>query len=287
MFYGKIRAFPSGVFAIQKKEEEEEDVYDLREMEENAAPKKRRNARTSDKKGRRRRGISERSFAEKNVAASEERKAAAAATKRTAEDFGEEGERHGKEGEKERKKDAIEAWEETASKPGWNVEPSPLSEEQVHELERYFLAPKRSRMVSKYALFLVEEEEGDFKSKNKAGVSFPGVGPVVDAKRKIFSTSLSSSVFVKLFDERLYEKIKVSDEQCLKKETKALAKFLSKPVTTVAILPMGKRITREAYKNMQKEGICVVRGYLQKNVKHVSEHHHGPSARRSEQTHPV
>ena len=29
---------------------------------------------------------------------------------------------------------------------------------------------------------------------------------------------------------------------------------------------MGKRITREAYKNMQKEGICVVRGYLQKNV---------------------
>lgn len=286
MFYGKIRAFPSGVFAIQKKEEEEEDVYDLREMEENAA-QKRRNARTSDKKGRRRRGISERSFAEKNVAASEERKAAAAATKRAAEDFGEEGERHGKEGEKERKKDAIEAWEETASKPGWNVESSPLSEEHVHELERYFLAPKRSRMVSKYALFLVEEEEGDFKSKNKAGVSFPGVGPVVDAKRKIFSTSLSSSVFVKLFDERLYEKIKVSDEQCLKKETKALAKFLSKPVTTVAILPMGKRITREAYKNMQKEGICVVRGYLQKNVKHVSEHHHGPSARRSEQTHPV
>ena len=286
MFYGKIRAFPSGVFAIQKKEEEEEDVYDLREMEENAA-QKRRNARTSDKKGRRRRGISERSFAEKNVAASEERKAAAAATKRAAEDFGEEGERHGKEGEKERKKDAIEAWEETASKPGWNVESSPLSEEHVHELERYFLAPKRARMVSKYALFLVEEEEGDFKSKNKAGVSFPGVGPVVDAKRKIFSTSLSSSVFVKLFDERLYEKIKVSDEQCLKKETKALAKFLSKPVTTVAILPMGKRITREAYKNMQKEGICVVRGYLQKNVKHVSEHHHGPSARRSEQTHPV
>ena len=286
MFYGKIRAFPSGVFAIQKKEEEEEDVYDLREMEENAA-QKRRNARTSDKKGRRRRGISERSFVEKNVAASEERKAAAAATKRAAEDFGEEGERHGKEGEKERKKDAIEAWEETASKPGWNVESSPLSEEHVHELERYFLAPKRSRMVSKYALFLVEEEEGDFKSKNKAGVSFPGVGPVVDAKRKIFSTSLSSSVFVKLFDERLYEKIKVSDEQCLKKETKALAKFLSKPVTTVAILPMGKRITREAYKNMQKEGICVVRGYLQKNVKHVSEHHHGPSARRSEQTHPV
>ena len=287
MFYGKIRAFPSGVFAIQKKEEEEEDVYDLREMEENAAQKKRRNARTSDKNGRRGRGISERSFAEKNVAASEERKAAAAATKRAAEDFGEEGERHGKEGEKERKKDAIEAWEETASKPGWNVESSPLSEEHVHELERYFLAPKRSRMVSKYALFLVEEEEGDFKSKNKAGVSFPGVGPVVDAKRKIFSTSLSSSVFVKLFDERLYEKIKVSDEQCLKKETKALAKFLSKPVTTVAILPMGKRITREAYKNMQKEGICVVRGYLQKNVKHVSEHHHGPSARRSEQTHPV
>ena len=256
-------------------------------MEENAA-QKRRNARTSeDKKGRRRRGISERSFAEKNVAASEERKAAAATTKRAAEDFGEEGERHGKEGEKERKKDAIEAWEETASKPGWNVESSPLSEEHVHELERYFLAPKRARMVSKYALFLVEEEEGDFKSKNKAGVSFPGVGPVVDAKRKIFSTSLSSSVFVKLFDERLYEKIKVSDEQCLKKETKALAKFLSKPVTTVAILPMGKRITREAYKNMQKEGICVVRGYLQKNVKHVSEHHHGPSARRSEQTHPV
>ena len=28
---------------------------------------------------------------------------------------------------------------------------------------------------------------------------------------------------------------------------------------------------------MQKEGICVVRGYLQKNVKHVSEHHHGPT----------
>ena len=278
------------LFSRYKKRRRRRRTFDttLREMEENAA-QKRRNRRTSDKKGRRRRrGISERSFAEKNVAASEERKAAAAAaTTRTAEDFGEEGERHGKEGEKERKKDAIEAWEETASKPGWNVESSPLSEEHVHELERYFLAPKRSRMVSKYALFLVEEEEGDFKSKNKAGVSFPGVGPVVDAKRKIFSTSLSSSVFVKLFDERLYEKIKVSDEQCLKKETKALAKFLSKPVTTVAILPMGKRITREAYKNMQKEGICVVRGYQQKNVKHVSEHHHGPSARRSEQTHPV
>ena len=251
-----------------------------KEMEENAQ-KRWRNRRTPDKKGRRR-GISERSFVEKNVAASEHR-----ALRKAAAEDGEEGERNGKEEEKERKKDAIQAWEETASKPGWNVEPSPLSEEQVHELERYFQAPKRSRMVSKYALFLVEEEEGDFKSKNKAGVSFLGVGPVVDAKRKIFSTSLSSSVFVKLFDERLYEKIKVSDEQCLKKETKALAKFLSQPVTTVAILPMGKRITREAYKNMQKEGICVVRGYLQKNVKHVSEHHHGPSARRSEQTHPV
>ena len=250
-------------------------------MEENAQ-KRWRNRRTPDKKGRRRRGISERSFVEKNVAASENR-----ALRKAAAEDGEEGERNGKEEEKETNKDAIQEWEETASKPGWNVEPSPLSEEQVHELERYFQAPKRSRMVSKYALFLVEEEEGDFKSKNKAGVSFPGVGPVVDAKRKIFSTSLSSSVFVKLFDERLYEKIKVSDEQCLKKETKALAKFLSQPVTTVAILPMGKRITREAYKNMQKEGICVVRGYLQKNVIHVSEHHHGPSARRCEQTHPV
>ena len=248
-------------------------------MEENAQ-KRWRNRRTPDKKGRRRRGISERSFVEKNVAASENR-----ALRKAAAEDGEEGERDGKEEEKERKKDAIQAWEETASKPGWNVEPSPLSEEHVHELERYFLAPKRARMVSKYALFLVEEEEGDFKSKNKAGVSFPGVGPVVDAKRKIFSTSLSSSVFVKLFDERLYEKIKVSDEQCLKKETKALAKFLSKPVTTVAILPMGKRITREAYK------ICK-RRYLRrsrvpaKERETRSEHHHGPSAT-SEQTHPV
>ena len=271
------------VFAIQKRRRRRtltRRFLTSKEMEENAQ-KRWRNRRTPDKKGRRR-GISERSFVEKNVAASEHR-----ALRKAAAEDGEEGERNGKEEEKERKKDAIQAWEETASKPGWNVEPSPLSEEQVHELERYFQAPKRSRMVSKYALFLVEEEEGDFKSKNKAGVSFLGVGPVVDAKRKIFSTSLSSSVFVKLFDERLYEKIKVSDEQCLKKETKALAKFLSQPVTTVAILPMGKRITREAYKNMQKEGICVVRGYLQKNVKHVSEHHHGPSARRSEQTHPV
>ena len=210
-----------------------DDAFVSKEMEENAPRRNRTPGRVEKKGGQHKKGISERSFVEKNVAASER---ARKATKRVGEG---EGERKGKE-EKERKKDAIEAWEENASKPGWNVEPSPLSEEQVHELERYFLAPKRSRMVAKCALFLVEEEEGDFKSKNKAGVSFPGVGPVVDAKRKIFSTSLSSSVFVKLFDERLYEKIKVSDEQCLKKETKALAKFLSKPVTTVAILPMGE-----------------------------------------------
>ena len=179
------------VFAIQKRRRRRtltRRFLTSKEMEENAQ-KRWRNRRTPDKKGRRR-GISERSFVEKNVAASEHR----ALRKAAAEDG--ERERNGKEEEKERKKGAIQAWEETASKPGWNVEPSPLSEEQVHELERYFQAPKRSRMVSKYALFLVEEEEGDFKSKNKAGVSFPGVGPVVDAKRKIFSTSLSSSVFV-------------------------------------------------------------------------------------------
>ena len=178
-----------------------------------------------------------------------------------------------------------------------------LSEEQVREVEAYFLAgKKRGRLVPKYALYLLdedeEEEEGGggrvarekhhFGSKNKLGVAIPGVGAnVVDAKRLILSTTVSRSVFMKLFDEKIEEKIKVSDAQCLKKETKALAKFLAKSIATVAILPVGKRITREAYQKMQKENFCVVRGYSQKNVKHASEHHIGPSARRSEQTHPV
>ena len=76
-----------------------------KEMEENAQ-KRWRNRRTPDKKGRRR-GISERSFVEKNVAASEHR-----ALRKAAAEDGEEGERNGKEEEKERKKDAIQAWEE-------------------------------------------------------------------------------------------------------------------------------------------------------------------------------
>jgi hypothetical protein len=208
--------------------------------------------------------------------------------------------------EEEEARDSIKAWEEKNSNPGWNVVESscPLSEEQVREVEAYFLAgKKRGRLVPKYALYLLdedeEEEEGGgggrvareihhFGSKNKLGVAIPGVGAnVVDAKRLILSTTVSRSVFMKLFDEKVEEKIKVSDAQCLKKETKALAKFLAKSIATVAILPVGKRITREAYQKMQKENFCIVRGYSQKNVKHAAEHHIGPSARRSEQTHPV
>ena len=207
--------------------------------------------------------------------------------------------------EEEEARDPIKAWEEKNSNPGWNVVESscPLSEEQVREVEAYFLAgKKRGRLVPKYALYLLyedeEEEEGGggrvarekhhFGSKNKLGVAIPGVGAnVVDAKRLILSTNVSRSVFMKLFDEKIDEKIKVSDAQCLKKETKALAKFLAKSIATVAILPVGKRITREAYQKMQKENFYIVRGYSQKNVKHASEHHIGPSARRSEQTHPV
>jgi hypothetical protein len=237
-------------------------------------------------------GISDRSFAEKNVTIIEGKE--------------EKKKREGEvEEEEEEAKDSIKAWEEKNSNPGWNVVESscPLSEEQVREVEAYFLAgKKRGRLVPKYALYLLdedeEEEEGGggrvarekhhFGSKNKLGVAIPGVGAnVVDAKRLILSTNVSRSVFMKLFDEKIDEKIKVSDAQCLKKETKALAKFLAKSIATVAILPVGKRITREAYQKMQKEIFCVVRGYSQKNMKHASEHHIGPSARRSEQTHPV
>lgn len=237
-------------------------------------------------------GISDRSFAEKNVTIIEGKE--------------EKKKREGEvEEEEEEAKDSIKAWEEKNSNPGWNVVESscPLSEEQVREVEAYFLAgKKRGRLVPKYALYLLdedeEEEEGGggrvarekhhFGSKNKLGVAIPGVGAnVVDAKRLILSTNVSRSVFMKLFDEKIDEKIKVSDAQCLKKETKALAKFLAKSIATVAILPVGKRITREAYQKMQKENFCIVRGYSQKNVKHASEHHIGPSARRSEQTHPV
>lgn len=237
-------------------------------------------------------GISDRSFAEKNMTIIEGKE--------------EKKKREGEvEEEEEEAKDSIKAWEEKNSNPGWNVVESscPLSEEQVREVEAYFLAgKKRGRLVPKYALYLLdedeEEEEGGggrvarekhhFGSKNKLGVAIPGVGAnVVDAKRLILSTNVSRSVFMKLFDEKIDEKIKVSDAQCLKKETKALAKFLAKSIATVAILPVGKRITREAYQKMQKEIFCVVRGYSQKNVKHASEHHIGPSARRSEQTHPV
>ena len=237
-------------------------------------------------------GISDRSFAEKNVTIIEGKE--------------EKKKREGEvEEEEEEAKDSIKAWEEKNSNPGWNVVESscPLSEEQVREVEAYFLAgKKRGRLVPKYALYLLdedeEEEEGGggrvarekhhFGSKNKLGVAIPGVGAnVVDAKRLILSTNVSRSVFMKLFDEKIDEKIKVSDAQCLKKETKALAKFLAKSIATVAILPVGKRITREAYQKMQKENFCIVRGYSQKNMKHASEHHIGPSARRSEQTHPV
>jgi hypothetical protein len=237
-------------------------------------------------------GISDRSFAEKNMTITEGKE--------------EKKKREGEvEEEEEEAKDSIKAWEEKNSNPGWNVVESscPLSEEQVREVEAYFLAgKKRGRLVPKYALYLLdedeEEEEGGggrvarekhhFGSKNKLGVAIPGVGAnVVDAKRLILSTNVSRSVFMKLFDEKIDEKIKVSDAQCLKKETKALAKFLAKSIATVAILPVGKRITREAYQKMQKENFCIVRGYSQKNMKHASEHHIGPSARRSEQTHPV
>ena len=238
-------------------------------------------------------GISDRSFAEKNmtiIEGKEEKK------KREGEE---------EEEEEEEARDSIKAWEEKNSNPGWNVVESscPLSEEQVREVEAYFLAgKKRGRLVPKYTLYLLdedeEEEEGGggrvarekhhFGSKNKLGVAIPGVGAnVVDAKRLILSTTVSRSVFMKLFDEKIEEKIKVSDAQCLKKETRALAKFLAKSIATVAILPVGKRITREAYQKMQKENFCIVRGYSQKNMKHASEHHIGPSARRSEQTHPV
>jgi len=244
------------------------------------------------KKHKKRGGISDRSFAEKNMTIIEGKE--------------EKKKREGEvEEEEEEAKDSIKAWEEKNSNPGWNVVESscPLSEEQVREVEAYFLAgKKRGRLVPKYALYLLdedeEEEEGGggrvarekhhFGSKNKLGVAIPGVGAnVVDAKRLILSTTVSRSVFMKLFDEKIEEKIKVSDAQCLKKETKALAKFLAKSIATVAILPVGKRITREAYQKMQKENFCIVRGYSQKNMKHASEHHIGPSARRSEQTHPV
>ena len=280
-----------------KKKYDRRDTKNKRLKRRMKPPQKQRRERLNTKSDNKKKhkkggGISDRSFAEKNVTIIEGKE--------------EKKKREGEvEEEEEEAKDSIKAWEEKNSNPGWNVVESscPLSEEQVREVEAYFLAgKKRGRLVPKYALYLLdedeEEEEGGggrvarekhhFGSKNKLGVAIPGVGAnVVDAKRLILSTTVSRSVFMKLFDEKIEEKIKVSDAQCLKKETKALAKFLAKSIATVAILPVGKRITREAYQKMQKENFCIVRGYSQKKVKHASEHHIGPSARRSEQTHPV
>ena len=255
--------------------------------------------RTTESDRKHPKGISDRSFAEKNVVAAEGGK-----KKSKKREEGEEEKEKEEEEEEREKKDPIKAWEEKNSKPGWNVvaeSSCPLSEEQVHEVEAYFCAgKKRGRLAPRYALYILDEdeeggEEGGFRekhhqfsSKNKLGVTIPGVATnVVDAKRLIFSTDASCSVFVKLFDEKIDEKIKVSEAQCLKKEIKGLAKFLSKSFVTVAILPVGKRITREAYQKMQKEGVCVIRSFSQKHVKHASEHHSGPSARRSEQIHPI
>ena len=280
-----------------KKKYDRRDTKNKRLKRRMKPPQKQRRERLNTKSDNKKKhkkggGISDRSFAEKNMTIIEGKE--------------EKKKREGEvEEEEEEAKDSIKAWEEKNSNPGWNVVESscPLSEEQVREVEAYFLAgKKRGRLVPKYALYLLdedeEEEEGGggrvarekhhFGSKNKLGVAIPGVGAnVVDAKRLILSTTVSRSVFMKLFDEKIEEKIKVSDAQCLKKETKALAKFLAKSIATVAILPVGKRITREAYQKMQKENFCIVRGYSQKKVKHASEHHIGPSARRSEQTHPV
>ena len=264
-------------------------------------PPPRQKATTKSDRKHPKKGTSDRSFAEKNVVAAEGRKKK---SEKREEGEEEKEEKEEKEEEEEReKKDPIKAWEEKNSKPGWNVAESscPLSEEQVHEVEAYFCAgKKRARLAPRYALYILDEdeeggEEGGFRgkhhqfsSKNKLGVTIPGVATnVVDAKRLIFSTDASCSVFVKLFDEKIDEKIKVSEAQCLKKEMKGLAKFLTKSFVTVAILPVGKRITREAYQKMQKEGVCVIRSFSQKHVKHASEHHSGPSARRSEQIHPI
>lgn len=285
------------LFSKRSKKYDRRDTKNKRLKRRMKPPQKQRQERLNTKSDNKKKhkkggGISDRSFAEKNVTIIEGKE--------------EKKKREGEvEEEEEEAKDSIKAWEEKNSNPGWNVVESscPLSEEQVREVEAYFLAgKKRGRLVPKYALYLLdedeEEEEGGggrvarekhhFGSKNKLGVAIPGVGAnVVDAKRLIWSTNVSRSVFMKLFDEKIDEKIKVSDAQCLKKETKALAKFLAKSIATVAILPVGKRITREAYQKMQKENFCIVRGYSQKNMKHASEHHIGPSARRSEQTHPV
>lgn len=285
------------LFSKRSKKYDRRDTKNKRLKRRMKPPQKQRQERLNTKSDNKKKhkkggGISDRSFAEKNVTIIEGKE--------------EKKKREGEvEEEEEEAKDSIKAWEEKNSNPGWNVVESscPLSEEQVREVEAYFLAgKKRGRLVPKYALYLLdedeEEEEGGggrvarekhhFGSKNKLGVAIPGVGAnVVDAKRLILSTNVSRSVFMKLFDEKIDEKIKVSDAQCLKKETKALAKFLAKSIATVAILPVGKRITREAYQKMQKENFCIVRGYSQKNMKHASEHHIGPSARRSEQTHPV
>ena len=285
------------LFSKRSKKYDRRDTKNKRLKRRMKPPQKQRQERLNTKSDNKKKhkkggGISDRSFAEKNVTIIEGKE--------------EKKKREGEvEEEEEEAKDSIKAWEEKNSNPGWNVVESscPLSEEQVREVEAYFLAgKKRGRLVPKYALYLLdedeEEEEGGggrvarekhhFGSKNKLGVAIPGVGAnVVDAKRLILSTTVSRSVFMKLFDEKIEEKIKVSDAQCLKKETKALAKFLAKSIATVAILPVGKRITREAYQKMQKENFCIVRGYSQKNMKHASEHHIGPSARRSEQTHPV
>jgi len=252
-------------------------------------PPQRATTTKSDRK-QPKKGTSDRSFVEKNVVAAEGGKKKSNKKREEGEEEKEE-----KEEEEEReKKDPIKAWEEKNSKPGWNVAESscPLSEEQVHELEAYFCAgKKRARLAPRYALYILDEDEDEeyqFSSKNKLGVTIPGVATnVVDAKRLVFSTDASCSVFVKLFDEKIDEKIKVSEAQCLKKEMKGLAKFLTKSFVTVAILPVGKRITREAYQKMQKEGVCVIRSFVQKHVKHASEHHSGPSARRSEQIHPI
>ena len=235
------------LFSKRSKKYDRRDTKNKRLKRRMKPPQKQRRERLNTKSDNKKKhkkggGISDRSFAEKNVTIIEGKE--------------EKKKREGEvEEEEEEAKDSIKAWEEKNSNPGWNVVESscPLSEEQVREVEAYFLAgKKRGRLVPKYALYLLdedeEEEEGGggrvarekhhFGSKNKLGVAIPGVGAnVVDAKRLILSTNVSRSVFMKLFDEKIDEKIKVSDAQCLKKETKALAKFLAKSIATVAILP--------------------------------------------------
>jgi hypothetical protein len=100
-------------------------------------------------------GISDRSFAEKNMTIIEGKE--------------EKKKREGEEEEEEEARDSIKAWEEKNSHPGWNVvESSCLSEEQVREVEAYFLAgKKRGRLVPKYALYLLDEDEETKKKKEE------------------------------------------------------------------------------------------------------------------------